>query len=88
MQTGKKKENQWSFTIGDGQYRWLQHTLEKSKATYKFVLGHHVLGSCRGGIEWATTFEWGGNNRKGINEFATNRPDWLLPIHQLFKKIM
>jgi len=45
-----------------------------------------VLGSCRGAIEWADKFEWGGNNRKGINEFAKHRPNWEMPIHDLFVK--
>ena len=44
------------------------------------------MGSCRGAIEWATTFEWGGNNRKSIPEFKKHRPNWELPIHELFVK--
>lgn len=80
----KKRKDQWSFTLGEEQYQWLKQTLEKSKAKYKIVLGHHVMGSCRGGIEWASTFEWGGLNRKGINEFKQHRPNWEKPIHQLF----
>lgn len=85
-QGGNKHKDQWAFTIGDEQYQWLQRTLAQSKAKYKFVLGHHVMGSCRGAVEWADKFEWGGNNRKGNNEFATNRPNWQMPIHQLFVK--
>ena len=90
---GNKKEpgknngkDQWAFTIGDDQYHWLKDCLQKSKAKYKIVFGHHVLGSCRGAIEWADKFEWGGNNRKGINEFAKHRPNWEMPIHDLFVK--
>lgn len=81
-----KRKDQWSFTLGKEQYGWLKQTLEKSKARYKFVMGHHVMGSCRGAVEWAGTFEWGGMNRRGIDEFSTNRPGWEMPIHQLFMK--
>ena len=41
------------FTLGDAQYHWFKRTLEQSKAKYKFVFAHHVLGTGRGGIdEW------------------------------------
>jgi len=79
-------KDQWNFTIGKEQYDWLVNTLENSQAKYKFVLGHHVLGSCRGATEWANTFEWGGKNRRGINEFHNERPGWKMPIHELFVK--
>ena len=78
--------NLWDFTIGDEQYRWLKKTLEQSKAKYKFVFSHHVIGSCRGGIEMAPYAEWGGKDRKGVSEFAKMRPDWEMPIHQLMLK--
>lgn len=81
-----KKRDQWNFTIGKAQYDWLKDTLEKSHSKFRFVMGHHVMGSCRGGVEWAPTFEWGGANRKGMDQFATNRPGWEMPIHQLFVK--
>jgi hypothetical protein len=83
---GNKKKDQWNFTIGNEQYNWLKQTLLQSKAKYKFVMGHHVMGSSRGAVEWATTFEWGGKNRKGVNEFKSNRPNWEMPIHDLFVK--
>ncbi|MBK6791105.1 MAG: hypothetical protein IPG80_00890 [Anaerolineales bacterium] len=41
------------------QYQWFRQTLETSNAKYKFVFTHHVLGTGRGGIELADTFEWG-----------------------------
>ncbi|WP_295655713.1 metallophosphoesterase [uncultured Mucilaginibacter sp.] len=88
---GQKDKNgphkdQWAFTIGEEQYKWLQQTLAKSNAMHKFVFGHHVLGACRGAVEWAGMFEWGGKNRRGIEQFADNRPGWEMPIHQLFVK--
>lgn len=76
----------WDITLGDAQYRWLQQTLEGSHAKYKFVFAHHVLGTGRGGVEQAGLYEWGGRDRRGQDSFAQHRPDWPLPIHQLFVK--
>ncbi len=81
-----KKRDMWGITLGDAQYQWLQQTLESSTAKYKFVLSHHVLGTGRGGIEQADSFEWGGKNRRGDDEFANHRPSWALPIHALMVK--
>jgi hypothetical protein len=82
----EKTRDLWAATLGDDQYRWLKKTLEESKARYKFVFAHHVLGTGRGGIEQADLFEWGGKNKKGVNEFAQRRPGWDLPIHPLMAK--
>ncbi len=76
----------WTATLGDDQYQWLKKTLESSRAKYKFVFAHHVLGTGRGGIEDASLFEWGGQNRRGENEFKQRRPGWELPVHQLMAK--
>ena len=76
------KPRNWEWTIGKTQYDWLKQTLETSMAKYKFVFTHHVLGETRGGVEIAKTFEWGGLDN-GTNKFATNRPGWAMPIHQL-----
>lgn len=78
-----KRTNMWDVTHGDEQYMWLKETLENSKAKYKFVFAHHVMGTGRGGVELAGSWEWGGKNSKGVNEFATQRPRWNVPIHQL-----
>ncbi|MEI6915802.1 MAG: metallophosphoesterase family protein, partial [Armatimonadota bacterium] len=83
---GAKSRDQWGITLGDAQYKWLTATLERSKAKYKFVFSHHVLGTGRGGIEQAELFEWGGKDKRGGSEFATKRPGWPLPIHQLMVK--
>lgn len=80
---GAKRSNLWDVTHGDAQYQWLKTTLEQSRAKYKFVFAHHVMGTGRGGIELAGEYEWGGLNGKGIWEFTTNRPTWASPIHQL-----
>jgi hypothetical protein len=79
-----KRGNLWDITHGDAQYQWLKNTLERSTAKYKFVFAHHVLGTQRGGIELARQYEWGGEDGRGVNQFAANRPTWPQPIHQLF----
>lgn len=81
-----QRRDPWQATIGDAQYQWLRDTLLTSKARYKFVFAHHVLGTGRGGIEEAGLYEWGGKDRKGVSLFATKRPTWEMPIHQLFVK--
>jgi len=84
--TDKKQNNLWNNTLGDTQYQWFKKTLETSKAKYKFVFTHHVLGTGRGGIEQAKLYEWGGYNKNGTWEFDKMRPGWELPIHQLMVK--
>jgi len=81
-----KRRDLWDVTLGEAQYKWLSKTLFESKARWKFVCAHHVLGTGRGGIECAGLYEWGGKNRRGDNEFAARRPGWELPIHQLMVK--
>ena len=80
------KDN-WSRTLGTNQYQWLKQTLETSKAKFKFIFIHHLVGGadnqCRGGAEAAPMYEWGGKNPDGTASFAQNRPGWSAPIHQL-----
>lgn len=80
---GPKRTDLWDITHGDAQYQWLKNTLERSRARYKFVFAHHVLGTGRGGAELAGLYEWGGQNGNGTWGFATRRPAWEMPIHQL-----
>jgi sugar lactone lactonase YvrE len=82
----EKVRDMWAITLGEDQYKWLKDTLEKSKAKFKFVFCHHVLGTGRGGIEMADQYEWGGRNKKGRWEFDKKRPGWEMPIHQLMAK--
>jgi hypothetical protein len=84
--TANAKPRDWEWTIGKPQYDWFKKTLEQSHAKYKFVFAHHVLGETRGAVNLAKQFEWGGNNSKGMNEFATYRPGWEMPLHQLMVK--
>lgn len=81
-----KTTNLWSIGIGDEQYLWLKDTLEKSKAKYKFVFAHHVMGTGRGAVEVSYDYEWGGRDPKGVTTFAKERPNWELPIHDLMVK--
>lgn len=76
----------WEITHGEAQYRWFEKTLRESKAKYKFVFAHHVLGTGRGGAEMAHLGEWGGYSQSGQWEFDKKRPGWELPIHQLMVK--
>lgn len=81
--TTQKTNDKWAVTHGDAQYQWFKQTLEQSKARWKFVFAHHVMGTGRGGVEIAGQFEWGGANNNGSWGFTNNRPTWPLPIHQL-----
>ncbi|MCE5325889.1 MAG: SMP-30/gluconolactonase/LRE family protein [Planctomycetaceae bacterium] len=83
---GPKNRDLWDVTLGKDQYDWLRQTLLSSKAKYKFVFTHHVLGTGRGGVEQAGLFEWGGRDKKGADQFAARRPGWEMPIHQLMVK--
>jgi phosphodiesterase/alkaline phosphatase D-like protein len=74
----KKNRDMWKVTLGDAQYQWFKQVLETSNAKYKFVFTHHVLGTMRGGIEEATSFEWGDSAN-----LAANRPGWDKTIQQV-----
>jgi hypothetical protein len=79
----KGKRDLWDITLGEAQYQWLKQTLETSEARYKFVFAHHVNGTGRGGVELASLYEWGGQDRNGSYIFDQKRPGWEKPIHQL-----
>lgn len=80
----------WARTLGKEQYDWLSKTLAGSKARYKFVFIHHLVGGLddqgRGGSEAASLYEWGGKGKDGKDEFKDKRPGWAMPIHQLLVK--
>ncbi|MBU3700354.1 MAG: T9SS type A sorting domain-containing protein [Candidatus Kapabacteria bacterium] len=80
------KPQNWDWTLGETQYRWMRSALENSTAKYKFVFAHHTRGQGRGGVNTAKGAEWGGYNNKGVYEFDKFRPGWGLPIHQLMVK--
>ena len=86
----RRGDDTWGMTLGEEQYRWLAKTLETSKAPFKFVFIHHLVGGlgkdARGGVAAAPYMEWGGRNADGSDGFAQHRPGWALPLHQLFVK--
>ena len=71
-----KTSNLWTIGLGDQQYFWFKETLEKSKAKFKFVFAHHVMGTGRGAIEVSENYEWGGKDPKGQTTFQKERPNW------------
>jgi len=77
----------WGWTLGKDQYDWFKKTISNSKAKYKFVFCHHLVGGkgidTRGGTEFADYFEMGGTNTDNSWGFDTYRPGWDKPIHQL-----
>ncbi len=77
----------WSRTLGAGQYQWLRQTLQQSQAKFKFVFIHYLVGGVdrqsRGGVEAAPLYEWGGKNADGSEGFQQHRPGWPAPIHRL-----
>ena len=80
----------WYVTLGKEQYDWLKKTLETSKAKWKFVFIHNLVGGLgrdgRGGGEAAPLWEWGGKSADGTDAFKEKRPGWDAPIHQLLLK--
>jgi len=78
-----KRSNMWDVTHGLQQYQWLKNTLENSKAKYKFVFAHHIMGTGRGGVDIANLWEWGGQDNTGAYLFTQNRQGWANPIHNL-----
>ncbi|GGX34687.1 fibronectin type III domain-containing protein [Undibacterium squillarum] len=80
----------WNLTLGDRQYQWLTAVLAASKAKFKFIFLHNLVGGLdgqmRGGIEAAPFYEWGGKNADGTDGFAARRPGWAMPVHALLVK--
>ncbi|MEI6205573.1 MAG: metallophosphoesterase [Desulfuromonadales bacterium] len=77
----------WALTLGETQYQWFRQTLSSSRAKFKFVFIHNLVGGLdgqmRGGVEAAPFFEWGGRNLDGTAVFNQKRPGWSMPIHQM-----
>lgn len=80
----------WRWTLGESQYRWLESSLAKSTAKYRFVLIHHLVGGegkdARGGSEASRWYEWGGKSSDGNEAFTVKRPGFSMPIHDLLRK--
>lgn len=80
----------WGWTLGADQYNWYKNVITTSKAKYKFVFCHQLVGGttkdARGGSEFAGFFEMGGYNADNTWGFDTYRPGWGKPIHTLMKE--
>ena len=89
--TGRARESDrfWEKSLGKDQYDWLATTLADSRAPFKFVFIHNLVGgngsSMRGGAEAAKYFEWGGHDLNGRYAFEERRPGWSASIHELLK---
>ncbi|MDH4451910.1 MAG: sulfatase-like hydrolase/transferase [Verrucomicrobiota bacterium] len=98
MTNPNSANDSWHWSLGKAQYDWLRDTLKNSSARYKFVFMHHIVGgstqaiinnvptpqfAARGGTEVSDKYEWGGKNIDGSAGFATKRPGWDMPIHDL-----
>lgn len=84
--TEAKPTEGWGFTLGKTQYDWFRKTLEGSKAKFKFVFAHQIVGGDaegRGGSERVDYCEMGGKNLDGTYGFDTKRPGWGKPLHQI-----
>lgn len=80
-------EDNWSRSLGRVQYDWLKETLEGSRAKFRFIFLHHLVGGigreARGGSEAARLYEWGGRDEQGHELFSERRKGWPMPIHEL-----
>jgi predicted phosphodiesterase len=85
--SGKRNDDCWGLSLGKEQYDWLKKTLESSKAKFKFVFIHQLVGGLdkqgRGGAEAVPFGEWGGRNADGNEDFKERRPGWDMPVHKL-----
>lgn len=86
----KGEDENWARTLGREQYDWLQQTLQRTRAKYRFVFIHHLVGGkgkdARGGAEASVLYEWGGKSPEGEALFAQKRSGWPLPIHDLLRQ--
>ena len=82
-----KSKPGWGWTLGLEQYNWLKQTLSNSKAKFKFLFSHQLVGGSgtdgRGGSEFVHLYEMGGRNTDSTYGFASNRPGWDKPIHYM-----
>ncbi|MEI6173622.1 MAG: metallophosphoesterase [Bacteroidota bacterium] len=82
-----KGKPDWGWTLGGDQYKWFSKVISGSKAKFKFVFCHQLVGGsgndARGGAEFAGLFEMGGKNSDLTWGFDAYRPGWEKPIHQL-----
>ena len=82
-----KTKPAWGWSLGKTQYDWLKNTLSTSKAKFKFLFSHQLVGGSgtegRGGSEFAHLYEMGGRNTDSTWGFDINRSGWGKPVHDL-----
>ena len=82
-----KSKPEWGWSLGLEQYNWLKKTLSNSKAKFKFLFSHQLVGGTgtdgRGGSEFVHLYEMGARNTDSSFGFSSNRPGWDKPIHYL-----
>lgn len=81
----------WGWTLGTDQFNWFKNAITTSKAKYKFIFCHNLVGGsttdARGGVEFADFYEWGGKNTDGTTGFDNYRQGWGgKSIHTLMKE--
>lgn len=85
--SGRGGEAPWGLSLGAAQYQWLKSTLANSRARFKFIFVHQLVGGFgrqgRGGVEAIDQGEWGGQHADGRDGFREQRPGWEMPIHPL-----
>lgn len=83
-------KSEWGFSLGKEQYDWFKDVVSTSRAKFKFVFSHNLIGGngsdMRGGAEFADLFEMGGYNLDGTWGFDTYRPGWGKPLHTIMKE--
>ena len=79
--------SEWGWTLGEDQYNWFCRIISTSKAKFKFVFCHQLVGGKgtdgRGGSEFAGFYENGGLNTDSTWGFGTNRQGWAKTVHEL-----
>lgn len=80
----------WGWTLGLNQYNWFKQVLQTSKAKFKFIFSHQLVGGngndARGGTEYADLYENGGRNLDSTWGFDANRRGWERSLHTLMQE--
>ena len=82
-----KSKPDWGWTLGLEQYNWFKNVITASKAKFKFIFCHQLVGGNgndgRGGTEFAHLWEMGGMNEDSTWGFDAYRSGWGKPVHNL-----
>ncbi len=84
-----RESNNWAWTLGDRQYRWLKASLENTDAKFRFVsytISSGAPNKQPRGSRSCSVLGMGRKRRISEDEFAKNRPGWEAPIHELLRQ--